>query len=108
MANYFERYQQGQQQEVYDELLDLGEQVFEPDIYPDALAVAQIMMRRIRYNLEVVLIPRLKQVGYRFGDGSWDHPDGLSDQDLFQIQQAWPIFQPPSPDATSQLAQLEQ
>lgn len=71
MPNWFDRYQQGFYQEVYNELVALGEAVFDEPIYQEASLVAHAMMKRVRQNLEM-LIPRLKVLGYQFVDGYWD------------------------------------
>ncbi len=70
MSHWFERYQRGFHQEVYDELVAMKEQVLEPPIYQEALLVAQAMMRKIRHTIDV-LIPRLKTLGYELVDGDW-------------------------------------
>lgn len=70
MPSYFERYQQGFCQEVYDELVAMQEAVFEEAVHQEAKLVAQEMMKRIRANIEM-LIPRLKSLGYQFVDGDW-------------------------------------
>lgn len=66
---YLERYLQGDHAQVWDELLALGPEVFQDTLYPEALAVVQETMRRVRQNIEG-LIPRLIQIGYVFG---YDH-----------------------------------
>lgn len=108
MSGFYERYQQGFYQEVYDLLMAEGERVFEQALYEDALSVAREMMRRVRYNLEELLIPRLKQIGYRFGDGSWDHPDNLSEEELRLIQQDEPMLLSPTKDTPEIIVALEQ
>jgi hypothetical protein len=70
MSHWFERYQQGFHQEVYNELVAMKEQVLEQPIYQEALLVARTMMSRIRHNIDV-LIPRLKTLGYELIDGDW-------------------------------------
>lgn len=70
MSGWFERYQQGFHQEVYDELLAMQKLVFGKPVYQEALLVARAMMSRIRYNL-ALLIPRLKTLGYELIDGDW-------------------------------------
>lgn len=37
--------------------------------------------------LEELLIPRLKHIGYRFGNRSWNPPDQLPEEELLRIQQ---------------------
>ncbi len=70
MSGWFERYQQGFYQEVYDELLAMKEQVFEKPVYQEASLVARSMMSRVRDNI-ALLIPRLKTLGYELVDGDW-------------------------------------
>ena len=80
MAGYLDRYQRGEREPVWAELLALGEQVRSEPLYADALAVARETMGRVRQNIET-LIPRLVAIGYRFGyedipqeEGDWDPP----------------------------------
>lgn len=108
MAVFYERYRQGFYQEVYDLLMAQGDSVHDQAIYEDALAVAREMMKRVRHNLEELLIPRLKQIGYRFGDGSWDHADNLSEEELRLIQLEEPAFLVPAADTAEIIAVLEQ
>lgn len=72
MSSFLERYERGECEQVWDELLALGAGVCEEPLYADALAVARETMRRARHNIEV-LIPRLVRVGYQFGYG-WVQP----------------------------------
>jgi hypothetical protein len=57
----------GEYEQVWQELVALGEAVRKEPLYSDTLAVARAMIWRVRYNLEL-LISRLQTVGYRFGD----------------------------------------
>lgn len=70
MSSYFDRYQQGLHQKVYDELLALHENVFDDFVYEDALLVARGIMRRVRHNIEI-LIPCLSSLNYQFGTGKF-------------------------------------
>lgn len=72
MSSFLERYERGEHEQVWEELLALGAAVREEPLYADALAVARETMRRARHNIEV-LIPRLVRVGYQFGYG-WVQP----------------------------------
>lgn len=65
MASFLSRYLDGEHEQVWAELLALGEQVREEPLYSDALAVARKTMNRVRYNIEL-LIPRLTELGYQF------------------------------------------
>jgi hypothetical protein len=66
MERYLTRYQQGDCEQVWEELYALGPAVRQGDLYPDAEAVALETMRRVRHNIEVV-IPRREEIGYEFG-----------------------------------------
>ncbi|GHO99583.1 hypothetical protein KSF_096310 [Reticulibacter mediterranei] len=100
MSGWFERYQQGFYQEVYDELLGMQEQVFEKPVYQEALLVARAMMSRIRHNLEL-LFPRLKTLGYELVDGDWSsywEQEEYPDPELNEQLQAYrkPSLQTPA------------
>lgn len=71
-ATFLQRYVAGEYEQVWAELVALGDAVREEPLYADALAVARETMRRVRQNIEM-LIPRLIAVGYQFGYG-WIQP----------------------------------
>jgi hypothetical protein len=104
MPELFDRYQKGFYQEVYDELLLIQAHVFEEPIYEDALLVARAIMRRVRYNLEL-LIPRLQRMGYEFGKGIFF--DDVSPEEKASITQAIPIFKAPDQETAEKVASLE-
>ncbi len=101
MTELYDRYQKGYHQEVYDELLAMHEGVFGEDIYEDALLVARAIMRRVRYNIEL-LIPRLHEIGYQFGKGGFWEEFSPEEQPPFS-----PIFQSPPPATLERIARLE-
>jgi hypothetical protein len=72
MTSFLERYELGEHEQVWDDLVALGAAVREEPMYSDALAVAHETMRRVRHNFEM-LIPRLVAIGYQFGYG-WVQP----------------------------------
>jgi hypothetical protein len=63
--NYLQRYLNGEREQVWNELIALGDQVREEPIYSDAKAVARETMTRARKNIEL-LYERLRAVGYQF------------------------------------------
>ena len=65
MATYHDRYQAGEHERVWAELVAMGEAVRHEPVYTDALAVARETMRRAQANVET-LIDRLHARGYRF------------------------------------------
>lgn len=64
MATYLARYLAGEHDQVWHELVKMGDAVREEPVFTDAEAVAREMMRRVRDNIER-LIPRLREHGYR-------------------------------------------
>jgi hypothetical protein len=105
MPGLYDRYQKGFHQEVYDELLAMQEHIYEPHVYGEALLVAKEIMRRVRFNIELI-IPRLHEMGYLFREGGlWDNfsPEGKA-----RIDTEYPIFQPPTPDTLEHVTALEQ
>jgi len=56
MATYLERYLNGEYEQVWSELIALGEQVRQEPIYSDAYAVAEEAMRRVRVNIELLVL----------------------------------------------------
>lgn len=109
MASYYQRYQQGLCQEVYDELLALQEQVFDELIYQDAAAVGRVMISRVRSNIAMLVI-RLKIMGYQFVDGFWDKENygSLSQEEEARLDQRYPIFAESPAESSQLLNALEQ
>jgi hypothetical protein len=104
MDQYLERYRAGECQQVWAELLALGAAIRQEPLASEAWAVAQETMRRIRYNIEL-LIPRLRALGYRFGEIPHDPGWEKWEQEFVK---AYPVFQPPPPDTAHGLDKLEQ
>lgn len=98
MASFLSRYLDGEHEQVWAELLALGEQVREEPLYSDALAVACETMRRVRYNIEL-LIPRLTELGYQFGSPDMEE-DGL-------VESFPPVFTPPAANVDALNAKVE-
>ncbi|HEY7022716.1 MAG TPA: hypothetical protein VH349_16485 [Ktedonobacterales bacterium] len=97
MATYLARYLHGEHEQVWAELVALDAAVREESFYSDAWAVACETMRRVKYNIEL-LIPRLEAFGYQFGH-SWlpeDEPHAHP-----------PVFTPPAPDVYKVIAEFE-
>jgi len=104
MLSYFERYKQGECQQVWDELTALGANVRNASVYHDAFAVARETMQRVRQNIHV-LIPRLEASGYHFGYG-WMAEGPEADADWIADQPARST--PPPEDVVSRIEQLEE
>jgi hypothetical protein len=101
MINLFDRYHQGQYQEVYDELLSRQE-INESEVYNEALLIMQDLMRRVRYNIEHI-IAHLYDMRYQFGKGGfWAN---FADEEKHG---KYAIFQPPTPETQRQVRLLEQ
>lgn len=69
--NYLERYQNGEYEQVWQELQDLGAGIRNEPYYTQAKDVAKETMRRVRRNCERIIL-RLQGFGYVFGT----YPDG--------------------------------
>jgi hypothetical protein len=69
MPSYLERYRQGEFEQVWSELLGLGDKVRKKPLHAEALSVAKETMTRARANIEM-LVPRLQKLGYQFA-----HPE---------------------------------
>ncbi len=69
--HYLERYLQGENEQVWAELQELGPAVREEPVHAQARKVADETMRRVRRNCERI-IERLRAIGYKFGL----YPDG--------------------------------
>lgn len=104
MNTFLSRYLAGECSQVWAELQRVGETVQMESIYQDAWAVALETMRRVRHNLEL-LIPRLRQKGFTFGE----HFLGtLSEGDRQHLQQIAPILSTPNNSTAKRLSALEE
>ena len=105
MPEWYERYQRGFHQEVYDELMALQGHIHDPEMYDEVLLVMQTLMRRVRSNIEQI-IPRLQTMGYLFHKGGF-RENALPEKQR-SLEQAYPVFQPPMPETPQRVAVLEQ
>ena len=112
MATYLERYLQGECETVWKELIALGEQVRQEPVYADAQAVAYEIMRRVRVNVELLVV-RLQSIGYVFG-GYPGYRGPLSEINRFLVQPSYSVSEdyigpllPPIPGAGDRIAQFE-
>ena len=67
-GNLLRRYQAGEHEAVWADMLALGPRVRDAAHLEDALAVARETMRRARHNVELI-VQRLDEIGYRFWNG---------------------------------------
>jgi hypothetical protein len=65
-SSLFERYVNGQCEQVWNELYALSSAVRRLETFDDAMAVAHETMRRVRANCQM-LLPRLEALGWCFG-----------------------------------------
>src|SRR3954451_12374215 len=65
MSTFYDRYQAGEHEQVWSELIALGDAVRHEPVYADAVAVARETMRRAQSNIET-LIDRLHALGCQF------------------------------------------
>ncbi|MEW6499184.1 MAG: hypothetical protein AB1589_42885, partial [Cyanobacteriota bacterium] len=87
MTTFLERYQNGEYEQVWDELLAKGSLIREEPLLEDALAVARETIAKARTNIEM-LIERLQAINYEFEDPEI-------------------VFIPPQLDTREQIASLE-
>jgi hypothetical protein len=98
MSSFLERYERGEHEQVWDDLLALGAAVREEPLHADARAVARETMRRARANV-LLLIARLGRIGYLFGyaylqpPAFW--PVGRHEREWLRDSLTWAHEQPP-------------
>ena len=63
--DYLARYHKGEYSQVWDELIKLGPEIRQGDLYSQAEGVARETMRRVKTNL-TSLVERLKTLDYKF------------------------------------------
>ncbi|MDQ2717451.1 MAG: hypothetical protein M3Z08_21360 [Chloroflexota bacterium] len=102
MAGWYDQYQQGLYQGVYDELLSMQDRISEPPLYEEALLVMRTLMKRVRYNIEL-LLSHLQDMGYLFGEGRYE---SLKDKAYWEREA--PVYQAPTPEIWQQVNTLEQ
>lgn len=105
-TSYQERYLHGEHEQVWAELLALGEQVRDDPFAGDARAVAYETMRRVRYNLDL-LIPRLRARGYTFGYGWAIARGALTVAGAAEYERDEPPLSPPEGDLSAVIAEIE-
>ena len=104
MPGLHDRYLKGFHQEVYDELLATHANALEEPVYDDAHLVAKEIMKRVRYNIKL-LIPRLRDLGYQFGKGFFDD---MSPEEKAKVELDAPVCKEPDPKAPEKVLLLEQ
>lgn len=106
MASFLSRHLDGEHEQVWAELLALGERVREEPLYSDALAVARETMRRVRYNIKL-LIPRLETIGYHFYRYGVDIYQDFTLEGSEEAHREMPIFAHPAEDVDDLIAVIE-
>jgi len=105
-STYLERYLHGEHEQVWAELVALGELATAGPLATDAGAVARETMRHVRSNVDL-LIPRLRDLGYAFGHG-WASARGiLTAQGATELDRDEPPLSPPEDDLVEVLGELE-
>jgi hypothetical protein len=109
MGRFLDRYRQGEYKQVWDELLAQGEAIRREPLFTDASAVAHETMQRVRQNIEV-LIPRLRTLGYHFGEfwGEDPLPHWRREASSSEESPTFLPFVPPPSEVHQYLEQLEQ
>lgn len=100
LVTYLARYLSGDYEQVWDELFSLGPTVFTAPLHDDALAVVRETMRRVRFNIEELIL-RLTRLGFVFGYDHriryafTDHPyHAATWRDYLEFRE-WAYHQPP-------------
>ena len=85
--DFLSRYTAGAHQQVWADLLALGDEVRFATYFPHAYAVAKETMRRVRDNVET-LVARLQTIGYRFArpDSAYLPADRRAVEQIQQIE----------------------
>lgn len=104
MDTFLQRYQRGEYEQVWNDMLALGPTIRHEAVVTDALAVARETMRRARYNIEV-LLPRLEHIGYTFGYANIINHVPVEDRP--NLNDEIPAFMSPPPTTLNSLAKLE-
>jgi hypothetical protein len=102
-VNYLERYRAGECEQVWAELLSLGADTRAEPLYSEAYAIAHEAMGRVKQNLDL-LIPRLRAIGYEFGQGFLA---GLDEATAAVLAREAPVFARPSSNVGSRIIELE-
>jgi hypothetical protein len=105
LETFLQRYQRGEHEPVWSDMLALGDAIRDEDVVADALAVVRETMRRARQNIEI-LIPRLTHLGYTFGYAAMI--DYVPVEDRHLLANEAPPFLPPPPTTPNHLIELEQ
>ena len=95
--NYYDRYLNGEYEQVWEELQSLGSAIRQENHFPLACKIAAETMQRVRRNLHII-VSRLQTMDYVFGT----YPDGSTGY----FTQG-PLV-PPSEKSLADLAELEE
>jgi hypothetical protein len=107
MGHFLDRYRRGEYKQVWDELLAQGEAIAQAPLWAEASAIAHETMQRVRQNIEI-LLPRLRQLGYQFGDpgGAKPLPHWFQEDFSSAQEKSFQPLIPPQPDVHLFLEQL--
>ncbi len=105
MLAFYDRYQKGAYQEVYDELFVMQDRMYDPGIYKEAIMVMREIMHRIRFNLELI-VEASPETGISISQGRF--LETFSAEEKAHLDRNYPILQPSTQEAIETLALLEQ
>lgn len=103
MASFTRRYHDGEHEEVWAELVALGDAVRLEPLFSDAQDVARETMLRVRENAPMV-IDHLMELGFVFGQGLFGDYT-LETQE--HLRQQFPLIGEPTPDSVTALTTFE-
>ncbi|WP_293308733.1 hypothetical protein [Pedobacter sp. UBA5917] len=84
---FYNRYQNGETQDVYNDIEKLGEKAFSPDYYPDVEKVLIETFERVKFNLDIIY-RELKTIGYVF----WKNGTGNDDALIEPSEDTWQLL----------------
>lgn len=84
--DYLTRYLNGEYEQVWQELINLGSAIREGELYVQAEAVARETMRRVRKNVET-LIERLQELNFKFEETPLTPPELVWSQHIQELEQ---------------------
>jgi hypothetical protein len=100
-----ERYEAGEHEAVWSELIGLGERVREPGHREDADRVVELTMKRVAANVSTI-VTRLNQMGYRWARPARENDSRRrSGEPLLDEYQS--IYEPPGPGIVADIARAE-
>lgn len=84
--SFYKRYLDGECKAVYKEILELKQNAFSPENFPEVEAVLDETFNRVAVNLEIIH-SELQRIDYLFRNDSFDNPSSDTDKLLSELDQ---------------------